>query len=152
METKKVKEVMTMDLCLISPESTVSQAAQKMKEMNCGILPVETKDNVLGMLSDRDIVVRMVAEGLDGDSTQVKDIMTPQAFACSEDNTLQEAADEMAKHKVGRLLVKGKQNKVTGILSFGGIVRHTPDQELVSDIVIHAVSKQTDYIQGQQQH
>lgn len=143
METKTVKELMTPHPCLISPESTVDQAAQKMKEINCGVLPVGMEQKLEGILTDRDIVLRIVAEDLDANSIQVKDIMTPQVFSCKEDDTLQEAADEMVKHKIGRLVVLDKDHKVSGILSFGGLVRNTADQELISDVMRHVSAAAT---------
>lgn len=137
MQTKTVKELMTSDPYLISPDSTVEKAAQRMKDINCGVLPVGTADKPIGMLTDRDIVLRIVSENLDAKTTRVEDIMTRRVYSCREDDTLQDAADEMVRHKVGRLVVLDRNGKVSGILSFGGIIRNTADQELISDVMSH---------------
>lgn len=137
MQTKTVKELMTPNPCLISPDSTIEQAAQKMQDVNCGILPVGTKDKLEGMLTDRDIVLRAVSRDKDADDTLVRDIMTSRVFTCKEENSLQQAADEMVKHKVGRLVVLNQNGQATGILSFGGIIRNTSDPELINDVMHH---------------
>lgn len=137
MFNKTVKELMKPYPCLIHPEMTVDQAAKQMKAINCGVLPVGTYDNLIGILTDRDIVLRIVAEDLDADSTYVRDIMTPRVYACKEEETLQEAAGKMIKHQVSRMIVLDKHNHAVGILSYGSIIQNTPDTALTSNLLNH---------------
>jgi CBS domain-containing protein len=141
MKTKRVKDVMTANPFVISPDSTLCEAAQKMKEIDCGILPVGTIDNVIGMISDRDIVIRGLAQNNNCNDLTVDEIMTNDVFSCDENDDLVDAADTMFENKIGRLIVTGKDKKVSGILSFGGIVRKSQDKDLISEVMTHATSK-----------
>jgi len=125
MQKNLVKSFMTAHPEIISPDSTVYEAAKIMRDTNCGVLPVGSKKQILGMVTDRDIVVRAIAEGFDLGEKKVEDIMTPKVFTCREDETLQRAGDIMAEHNVGRLLVVDANKKPTGVISFGGIVRNS---------------------------
>ena len=138
MQKKTVKELMTPDPCFISPDSSIEHAAQRMQDVHCGVLPVGTRNRLEGILTDRDIVLRAVSRDRDADDTCVSDIMTTHVYSCREDDAIQDAVDEMAAHHVGRLVVKDRNGQVSGILSFGGIVRNTSDPELVSDVMQHA--------------
>lgn len=141
MKAKKVKDVMTANPEVIRPESTLCEAAQKMKDIDCGILPVGTEDNVIGMLSDRDIVVRGLVGNNDCEEVTVDEIMTNDVLSCNEDDDLITAADIMFKNKVGRLIVLDKNKKVSGILSFGGIVRKSHDKNLINEVMTHVTSR-----------
>jgi len=90
--TTKVQELMKENPEVIKPDATLREAAQKMKEIECGVLPVGTKDNLQGMITDRDIIIRAVAEGKDPAKEKVRDYMTDEAHACKETETLQDAA------------------------------------------------------------
>ncbi len=118
---KKVKDIMHRHPDMIRPTDTVKEAAKHMKQKNCGVLPVGSGDQAEGMITDRDITIRVTAEGKDPEKTHVKDVMTKKVHACEEDDDLVKAAELMIKHEVGRLVVaKGK--KVTGILTQAELV------------------------------
>lgn len=137
----KVKALMTPHPVLISPESTLQQAAQKMEEINCGVLPVGTEDNVEGIITDRDIVIRAIARGENPKKEKVGDYMTEKAYSCKENDTLQQAADLMRKHQVSRLIVKDANGKVSGILSFGCILRKDGNAGEIADVIQHATGR-----------
>lgn len=137
----KVKDLMTPHPQLISPDTTLQEAARKMKRLNCGVLPVGTKDKLEGIITDRDIVIRAVAKGGDISDEKVRVHMSKNIYACSEDDTLREAADQMHQHKISRLVVKNQQGKTTGILTFGCILRKDTNVAEVSDVVEHAVGR-----------
>ncbi len=141
MKNTRVKDVMTRNPQIIDPISTIDDAARIMKETNCGILPVGSNDNLVGMVSDRDMVVNALAKSADCSDTKVEDVMRPEVFSVHEDDSLQQAADRMAQHKVGRLIVLDKNGNVSGILSFGGIVRNVSDKQLIGEVLEHATSK-----------
>ncbi|OHB61085.1 MAG: hypothetical protein A2Y12_13835 [Planctomycetes bacterium GWF2_42_9] len=132
----KVSEIMSSPLETVSSEATITNAAEKMKAFDIGVLPVMKEDEVVGIITDRDIVVRCVAESLDPQRTQVKKAMTTDIFSCSEDMELEEAAELMEEKQVHRLLVLGEDGSVTGILTVGDIARKTADQE---DHLVHEV-------------
>ncbi len=138
MRTTKVKDLMTEHPTLIKPHMTLKEAAAKMRDVDCGVLPVGTEDRLQGMITDRDITVRAVAKGKDPEKERVGDYMTEHVYACNEEDTLEDAADKMRTHKVSRLVVKNKADKVTGILSFGGILRKEANADEVANVVKHA--------------
>jgi predicted transcriptional regulator len=137
MHNTKVKDLMTQKPMFVQKNNTVRQAADMMKEMDFGFLPVGTKDNVIGIITDRDIVIRAVSTGLSMADELVERYITHQVFACNEDDYLEDAAEKMRTHKVSRLLVRDHQGHVTGILSFGGILRQGASAENVTNVVKH---------------
>lgn len=84
----KVKDVMTGGIETISPETTLEQAARRMRHRDIGILPVMEKDTILGVVTDRDLVLRGLAEGRSGHLTTVRQVMTPIALTCYEDQSI----------------------------------------------------------------
>jgi CBS domain-containing protein len=134
----KVKELMTPSPVIISPSATLQQAAKKMGEVGCGVLPVGTKDKLSGIITDRDIVIRAIASGKDPAHEKVSDYMTKEVHACNEIDTLEDAAEKMHRHKVSRLIVSDKEGKTTGILSFGCILRTDATPHELASVVKHA--------------
>lgn len=141
MHNTKVSELMTQSPVLIGLSDTLVEAAQMMKETECCSLPVGAMDNLRGIITDRDIILRAIAEGKNPAQEKVQDYMTNEVFACNEDDLLEDAAQKMREHKVGRLVVRDHQGRVTGILSFGGILRKDANAEEVSNIVQHATQR-----------
>jgi CBS domain-containing protein len=123
MKTTKISEIMTCKPELIDPGATVRDAAIRMKDIDCGVLPVGSGEDVIGMITDRDITLRAVAEGREGAKTLVRDIMTKGAYTIDEDTELEEAAAEMHRRHVGRLVVT-HHKKVTGIVTMGELLRN----------------------------
>src|SRR5882724_6654001 len=119
MRNMKVQELMTEQPVVVNPNDSLMQAAEKMRESDCGILPVGTHSKLEGVITDRDIVVRAIAKGKDPVTEKVRDYMTAKVCACSETDTLQIAADAMHKHKVSRLVVQDHEDRVIGIITFG---------------------------------
>jgi len=113
----KVKEVMTGGIETISPDSTLEQAARKMRLRDIGILPVVDEDTILGVVTDRDLVLRGLAEGRSGHLTVVRQVMTPMALTCYEDQSITEVSKLMEKNMVRRLLVLDRKEKLAGMVS-----------------------------------
>jgi CBS domain-containing protein len=134
----KVKELMTPHPVLINPGATLEQAAKKMETINCGALPVGSENKLSGMITDRDIVIRALAHGKNPAKEKVSSYMTDEVYACNENDSLEEAAGTMHKYKVSRLVVKNKEGKVTGILSFGNILRNEADPKEIAEVVKHS--------------
>ena len=134
MRNTKIKDVMTPHPTLISPDATLEEAAEKMQTVDCGILPVGKENKLEGIITDRDIIIRAVAEGKDPSTEIVSDYMTPKVFSCKDTDTLHDAAEQMRKHKVSRLVVKNTAGKVAGILSFGCILRKNADVDELAEV------------------
>ena len=139
MKNTKVKDIMTASPILVSPNSTLEQAAFRMKDYDCGMLPVGTAGHLEGVITDRDIVLRAVAEGKDITIETVKNYMSHDIFACSEEDVFEDAIEKMQLHQVSRLIVKDKNGQASGILSFGGILRKSGDVAKIATIVKRAV-------------
>lgn len=124
-----VKEVMTCEPQIIRPTNSVKVAARRMKGVDCGVLPVgESADKVIGMITDRDITIRVTAEGKDPAKTQVQEVMTRKVYTCEEDDDIEDAAEDMRKHNVCRLVVtKGK--RATGIVTQAELLRARGNRE-----------------------
>src|SRR5687768_1646915 len=105
--TTKAKDLMTPNPVTIASDRTLREAAQEMEDIDCGVLPVGTWDKLEGMITDRDIVVRAIANGKDVNTEKVQDYMTPEVFYCNADDTLEQVAEQMRTHQVTRLVVKG---------------------------------------------
>jgi len=137
----KVKDLMKAEPETISPDSSLQEAAQKMESVDCGVLPVGTRDKPEGIITDRDIVLRAVAKGKDVANEKVKDYMTKEAFFCNEDDTLEQAATAMHENHVNRLLVKDSSGRMSGILSFGCILRKDEQLEDIHTVLECTVGK-----------
>lgn len=136
-----VKDLMVKNPVFADPYDTLEDAAVEMTNVNCGVLPVGNKNNVRGIITDRDIVIRAVAKGKDPAKEKVRDYMTAKAHFCNESDTIQAAADIMKKNKISRLMVKNSDGKVSGILSFGCILRENANANEIADVVIHAIGR-----------
>jgi CBS domain-containing protein len=108
----KVKDVMTEHAECISPNDSIQVAAQKMKDLDVGPLPVCDKDRLVGIITDRDIVVRAVCKGSDPKNTEIRDVMTPHITYCFDDQEIEEAAELMRKKKIRRLAVLNRNKRL----------------------------------------
>jgi CBS domain-containing protein len=120
-----VSEVMTHGVYTTSPDETVQAAAQTMADLDTGVLPVGENDRLIGMLTDRDLSVRVVAEARDPTTTLVRDVMSPEVRYCFEDDSVEEAAVKMSQWQVRRLPVLSREQRIVGIISLGDLARET---------------------------
>ncbi len=118
----KISEIMTRNVRLLKPEQTLREAASLMADIDAGSLPVGDNDRLVGMITDRDIVIRAVAKGLSAD-TPVADIMTKELLYCSDTDDLNEVARNMGKAQVRRLPVIDRDKRLVGIVSLGDLAR-----------------------------
>lgn len=116
----KIRDAMTRDVRMIHPDQTIREAAHLMAELDIGALPVEDSDRLVGMITDRDITVRAVAEGLGAD-TPVRQIMTNEIKYCFDDQTVDEVTRNMAEQRLRRLPVVSRSKRLVGILSLGDL-------------------------------
>jgi CBS domain-containing protein len=129
----QVKEIMTRGCECISPDSTLQEAAQRMKTLDVGPLPVCSEDRLVGIVTDRDIVLRAVAEGHDPKTARVRDVMTPNITWCLEDQDVAEAARLMKNKQIRRLVVLNRDKRLVGILSLGDLAVDTRDERLAGE-------------------
>jgi CBS domain-containing protein len=111
---------MTRDVRLIKPDQSIREAARAMAELDIGVLPVEENDRLVGMITDRDITVRAVAQGL-GPDTPVREVMSPEVKYCFEDQSIDEVTESMGENRIRRLPVLNRDKRLVGILSLGDL-------------------------------
>ena len=116
----KVDAAMTRDVRLVKPDQTIREAAQLMAEIDAGALPVTDKDRLVGMITDRDIAIRAVAQGKPPEA-RIRDVMSPGILYCFDDQDLDEVAQNMGKNQVRRLPVISHEKRLVGILSLGDV-------------------------------
>jgi CBS domain-containing protein len=115
----QLKEIMTTDVTLTDPNSTLQAAASAMRDGDFGILPVGENDRLVGTLTDRDITVRAVAAGKDPTRTTVREAMSEGITYCFEDQSTDEAAAVMSRNQIRRLPILNRDKRLVGIVSLG---------------------------------
>ncbi len=141
-----VRDAMTYRAETIGPNETLRAAARRMKESGVGALVVCDDERVLGILTDRDIVVRSIAEGVAPAEADVQSAMTPQVLDCYEDDELEGAATRMASGAVRRLVVLDASKNLVGMLSVDDVALHSPT--LAGEIVEHVRAPERPVIRG----
>jgi len=116
-----IAQIMSTDVRTIQPQESLRRAAQCMRELDVGSLPVCDGERLLGMLTDRDITVRGIADGLNPDQACVSDIMTPDVTCCTVDQDAEEAKRLMGEHQLRRLPVVDDERRLVGIVSLGDL-------------------------------
>ena len=126
----QVSELMTRDVRIASPEDSLEHAAKMMAEIDAGVLPVGENDRLVGMITDRDIAIRAVAEGRDPREMTVRDAMTCNVSFCYADDSVESAAQLMEEKQIRRLPVFDRgSGRAIGIVSLGDLaVRHRDDR------------------------
>jgi CBS domain-containing protein len=118
----KIRDAMTRDAKLTSPDDTIRHAAQMMKECDCGALPVADGDHLVGMITDRDIAIRCIADGK-GPDTKVREAMTQEVMYCFDDEDTHHICQNMADIQVRRLPVVNRDKRLVGIVSLSDLAR-----------------------------
>jgi CBS domain-containing protein len=136
----QLRDIMTSDPLVLSPGTVLRDAAQKMRDLDSGVMPVGEHDRLVGMLTDRDITVRATAEGKDPNSTPVRDVMTSDVIYCFDDEDLEAAARKMEQHQIRRLIVLNHDKRLVGIASLGDLAVYAPSDRLSGEVT-EAVSE-----------
>jgi CBS domain-containing protein len=116
-----VREVMTPDVVIASPDDTLQRAAEMMIDIDAGVLPVGENDRLIGILTDRDITVRAVAAGKVPSECMVREVMSHEVKYIYDDETTEDAARNMANLQMRRLPVLNREKRLVGILSLGDL-------------------------------
>ena len=125
---KGVREVMTEKLCTIDADKPVAYAAKMMRDEDVGLAPIVAGDRLVGTLTDRDIAVRVVAEGRDPEATQVKEVASTDLVTVDPDQELDEALRLMAEHQVRRIPVVEEDGRLVGIVAQADVARQSDDR------------------------
>ena len=124
---KKCNEVMTKKPVCCLPDDLATEAAELMKNEHVGSIPViedEQTKKLVGIVTDRDLVIKIMAEGLDAKSTKVETVMTRKVVTCSPEDDLQKAVDAMAENQLRRIPVVDDDNKILGIIAQADVMIH----------------------------
>jgi CBS domain-containing protein len=132
----QLKDIMTRNPECVRSDSTLQEAARKMRDLEVGPLPVCGDDNRLaGMITDRDITVRAVAEGKDPKMTPVRQVMTEEIAFVFEDQDIDDAASMMQERQVRRLAVLNRDKRLVGIVSLGDLATETGDVQRSGEVL-----------------
>jgi CBS domain-containing protein len=131
----KVKDLLTRELATIDARASISEAAKTLADNDVGMLPVLSSDDrvPVGTLTDRDIVVRGLAKGIDLTREPVERVMSPGVVACAAEASVEDASKLMRDRRIRRLLVTGKDETVQGVVSVGDLAIASKDPNLVAD-------------------
>lgn len=138
----QVHEVMTPEVVSIPPELTLQDAASIMRNLDVGSLPVSDGERLIGVITDRDITVRAIAEGRDPRTTDVGGVMTAEVVCCHADDEVERAARLMQREQLRRLLVVDAGGRLVGIVSLGDLVLQTGDDELAGETLERVSERQ----------
>jgi CBS domain-containing protein len=127
-----VREAMTRRIEGIAATATVSQAARQMSENGLGFLPVLAGNSIVGVVTDRDLTVRVMAQGLNPIQVRMKEVMTPRVVCCRDEDSLKTAARLMVKERVRRLVVLNREGTLCGIISVDDLAVAAPQSAVVN--------------------
>ena len=133
----KVKDVMQDDIVYLLPEASIEDCAKLMENNHIGCLPIcDNNKKILGIVTDRDIILRSIACDKNVKSTPVKDIMSTKVFFCKEEDDITNAQNLMSKEQIRRLPVVDKNNSVIGMLSIGDLCmnKNTNEQNVLNTL------------------
>ena len=140
----QLKEFVNSRVETVQSDDTLQRAAEKMRELDVGSLPVCEGGQLVGMITDRDITIRAVAKGSDPAAATVREVMTPEVLWCFEDEEVEEAARIMQENQVRRILVLNEAKDLVGITSLGELATVTGDRLLAGE-TLESVSESPEY-------
>jgi CBS domain-containing protein len=126
---QQIRDLMTDNPCSIDAEKPVAYAAKMMRDEDVGLAPIVQGDRLVGTLTDRDIAIRVVAEGRDPESTTVREVASTDLVTIDPEQSLDEALRLMAQHQVRRLPVVEEDGRLVGVLAQADIARQGKDRE-----------------------
>jgi CBS domain-containing protein len=119
----KISEIMTTNVECVSPETSISELAEKMKALDVGFLAVCENDRIAGTITDRDIVIRGLASSMDIKSLKAADVITKEVHWCYEDDDIKDVAKKMREKEVRRMLILNEGKRLVGVVSIGDIAK-----------------------------
>ncbi len=134
----QIKDIMTTDVKTLSPDQSIREAASLMADIDSGALLINDGDRLIGMVTDRDIAIRAVAQGLDCD-TPISKVMSNTIRYCFDDESAQDVAQNMAENEMRRMPVLNREKRLVGVVSLGNIASCHNQQ--TSDTVLQGVAR-----------
>src|SRR5437867_1834817 len=138
----KVREIMTDNPETVSPGTFIADVARMMRDSDVGIIPVVNDKELMGVITDRDITIRVTAAGLDPFEVTVQDFISPNPVTVSPEDDVEKARQLMADNQIRRLLVT-KDNELVGILSIGDIATKDRQEDAATGEVLEEISEPT---------
>ena len=135
---KNCGEVMTKDPVCSLPNNTVKKVAQLMKRGNIGSVPIvedEQTRTLVGIVTDRDLALKIVAKGRDANTTKVEKVMTRQVVTCRAEDDVQKALDVMAKNQLRRIPIVDDDNRIVGIIAQADVATRVNQPEITATVV-----------------
>ena len=130
----KVKDIMSTLVESVRPDASIQEAAQKMRSLDVGALPVLDGQDLKGMVTDRDITIRATAEGRDPKTTPVREVLSPELVSISEDQALEDAARLMQEKQVRRLPVVSGDQRLVGIVALADVAAEGGKKEVTRTV------------------
>lgn len=124
-----VRDCMTTDAKLVNPDTTVREAAQTMRDNDCGFLPVGADDRLQGVVTDRDIVIRGLVDGADPSRQTVGEVMSDKVLYCYDDRDVGDAAHMLAELRIRRLPVVNRDKNFVGVITLGDIAERAASSD-----------------------
>lgn len=143
-ESMQCRDIMTKDVTTCMPETTIRQAADLMDDENVGSLPVVENGRLIGIVTDRDIVCRVLAEGMDTRTTTVREAMSEDIVTCGPDESVVEAIHKMGEHQIRRLPICDSNGRIRGIISLGDLALEAENDQEIAKALEH-ISEPTPY-------
>jgi CBS domain-containing protein len=137
----QVREIMHSDVCIADPNMTIRDAARRMRADNIGALPVGENDRLIGIVTDRDIIMRGIANDCSPSDTLVREVMSEGICYCFEDDDVREAAQIMARHQVRRLPVLNRNKRLVGVVALADLSR---SEDSAAQGALKGISKSAD--------
>jgi len=131
----QARDIMSRNIRIIPTGTSLRAAAELMRQMDVGILPVSDKGRIVGMLSDRDIAVRAVAEGADPSATSAGEVMTESVISCYEDEDARSVAQLMSERGVRRVMVVNRKDEAVGIVSIDDLAMRPETRALADEVI-----------------
>ena len=130
----KLREIMSDHVEVIHPDDSLQTAAEKMRDRDIGFLPVCDGDRLIGVLTDRDLITRALADGLESKAILGRDLVTSPAIYCFDDQSIEEAAKLMHDNQIRRLVVLSRDKQMVGVISLGDLAM-TASDKLTGDVL-----------------
>lgn len=124
----QIRDVMTPRVSVVPPDTRVVDIARRMRDEDIGSIPIAENDKLIGMVTDRDIVIRALADDVDLRNVSAREVMSPKILYCTEDQTVEEVLQNMGEQQVRRLPVVNRAKRLVGVVSLGDL-SHAADKK-----------------------
>ncbi len=126
---------MTSTVEVLPPTATIRECAERMRDLDVGCMPVRDREKLVGVVTDRDVVLRAIAEGLNPEQARLREIMSGDVVTCYEEDDVQQAAEAMEQNQVRRILVLDAEEQLVGILALGDLAVGGDDRALSGEVL-----------------